>query len=147
MLGGRTRCAIGTLLRKLTRKCWVRTSRSLANGATTAYTYGSMSRLVQIAVGGPGGSLWAQRYGFNAAGERIYTLEGSTGTIGDAYQLDATGQHRRLGSREVDSASAEPPAWRRRDERERASQLTGVKYGATGADGCLLYTSPSPRDS
>jgi len=73
-----------------------------------------MSRLVQITVTTPTGTLWAQRYGFNAAGERICTLAGTTGTIGDAYNLDATGQ------------------------------LTGVKYGATGADsGYAMATNPT----
>jgi hypothetical protein len=33
-----------------------------------------MSRLVQITVTTPTGTLWVQRYGFNAAGERVLTL-------------------------------------------------------------------------
>jgi len=64
-----------------------------------------MDRLSQISVASGTGTLWAERYGYTAVGQRIYTLRGSSGTLGDAYWLDAI------------------------------SQLVGVKYGATGANG------------
>jgi hypothetical protein len=42
-----------------------------------------MSRLTQLTVTGPGGGgvPWAQRYGFNAARERVYSLNGARSTI------------------------------------------------------------------
>ena len=86
-------------------------TRTLSSGVVTTYSYDRMDRLEQIMVASGSAALWAQRYGYNAAGERIYTLKGSTGTVGDAYWLDAT------------------------------SQLVGVKYGATGANGS--YSSAS----
>ena len=80
-------------------------TRTLSNGVVTSYTYDAVERLDSITVSLGGATLWAERYGYNAAGERIRTLRGITGTLGDAYWLDA------------------------------ASQLRGVKYGAADATG------------
>ncbi|HRJ71067.1 MAG TPA: RHS repeat-associated core domain-containing protein [Terrimicrobiaceae bacterium] len=79
--------------------------KTLGNGVVTSYSYDAMSRITQIMVTSGSTALWAERYGYNAAGERIYTLTGETGTAGDAYWLD------------------------------NAGQLRGVKYGASGANG------------
>ncbi|MCX6972328.1 MAG: hypothetical protein NTV93_19565 [Verrucomicrobia bacterium] len=78
-------------------------TRTLSNGVVTTYTYNAANRLASITVSNGATVLWAERYGYNAAGERIYTLQGVSGTVGDAYGLDAT------------------------------SQLRGVKYGSTDA--------------
>ena len=78
-------------------------TRTLASGIVTTYTYDAADRLASITVSSSGGVLWAERYGYNAAGERIYTLQGTSGTVGDAYGLDV------------------------------ASQLRGVKYGSADA--------------
>lgn len=89
-------------------------TRTLSSGVITAYGYDGMDRLNQIVVTSGTAVLWAERYGFNAAGERTFTLSGTAGTVGDVYQLDAT------------------------------SQVTGVKYGATGADnGYTSATGPA----
>ena len=89
-------------------------TRTLSNGVVTTYGYDGMDRVNQIVVTSGSATLWAERYGFNAVGARVYTLSGTTGTVGDAYSLDAT------------------------------SQLVGVKYGATGASsGYAAATSPA----
>lgn len=89
------------------------TTRTLSSGAVTAYGYDGMDRVNKIVVTSGTGTLWAERYGYNAAGDRVFTLSGTSGTVGDAYQFDAN------------------------------SQLTGVKYGATGADsGYAAASSP-----
>ncbi len=88
-------------------------TRTLSNGVVTTYGYDGMDRLNQLTVTGST-TLWAERYGYNAAGERVYTLSGTSGTVGDAYWLDDIGQ------------------------------LRGVKYAATGADsGYATATSPA----
>ncbi|MFA7345978.1 MAG: RHS repeat-associated core domain-containing protein, partial [Terrimicrobiaceae bacterium] len=66
-------------------------------------TYDAADRLASITVSNGSTVLWAERYGYNAAGERTYTLHGDSGTAGDGYWLDTT------------------------------SQLRGVKYGAADA--------------
>ena len=78
-------------------------TRTLANGVLSTYTYDAANRLDSIVVSNGATVLWAERYGYNAAGERIFTLKGATGTVGDGYWLDAT------------------------------SQLRGVKYGSANA--------------
>jgi len=81
-------------------------TRTLGSGAVTTYSYDAMNRITEISVVASGSTvLWAERYGYNAAGERIYTLSGTSGTTGDTYWLDSAGQ------------------------------LRGVKYGASGANG------------
>jgi len=80
------------------------TSRTLSSGVVTTYAYDTMDRVTSISVSSGTSVLWAERYGYNAAGQRTYTLTGGSGTVGDAYWFDA------------------------------ACQLRGVKYGATGAD-------------
>jgi RHS repeat-associated protein len=93
-------------------------TRTLSSGAVTTYGYDGMDRVNQIVVTSGTATLWAERYGYNAVGERIFTLSGTSGTIGDAYALDAT------------------------------SQLVGVKYGATGADaGYSAAASPASAAS
>ena len=93
-------------------------TRTLSNGVVTTYGYDGMDRVNQIIVSSGTSTLWAERYGYNAIGERIYTLKGSTGTLGDAYWLDAT------------------------------SQLIGVKYGATGANSSYASaSSPVSEDT
>lgn len=88
-------------------------ARSLSSGVITNYTYDGANRVNQIVVSSGTNVLWAERYGYNALGQRVFTLKGSSGNIGDAYSLDAV------------------------------SQLAGVKYGATGADsGYGSATSP-----
>jgi len=69
-------------------------TRTLSNGVGTTYTYDAANRLASLTVSSGGGVLWAERYGYNAAGERIYTLHGDSGTAGDGYWLDATSQLR-----------------------------------------------------
>ncbi len=78
-------------------------TRTLANGVVSTYSYDAANRLDSIVVANGATVLWAERYGYNAAGERIFTLKGATGTVGDGYWLDAT------------------------------SQLRGVKYGSPNA--------------
>jgi len=69
-------------------------TRTLASGVVTTYTYDGANRLASIFVASGSTILWAERYGYNAAGERTFTLKGSTGTAGDGYWLDATSQLR-----------------------------------------------------
>ena len=109
-------------------------TRTLSNGVVTNYTYDAVERMNSITASLGGATLWAERYGYTTgawegsgetarqrslkgetsgservncyvAGERIHTLRGTTGTLGDAYWLDA------------------------------ASQLRGVKYSAADATG------------
>ena len=88
-------------------------TRTLSNGVVTTYGYDGMDRVNQIIVANGTSILWAERYGYNAVGARVFTLTGTAGTVGDAYSWDAT------------------------------SQLIGVKYGATGAgSGYASATSP-----
>lgn len=81
-----------------------RTVRALANGLSNTYAYDDVSRLKDQALTGSGGSLREWHYGFDAAGNRSWTVYGAmTNAIGDAYRHDAMGQ------------------------------VTGVKYGAANA--------------
>jgi hypothetical protein len=66
----------------------------------TTYAYDGANRLASITVSNGSTVLWAERYGYNAAGERICTLHGDSGTVGDGYWLDATSQLRgvKIGS-------------------------------------------------
>lgn len=79
-------------------------ARTLSSGVVTTYGYDTMDRLNALTVTSGATTLWAERYGYNAAGQRVFTLKGATGTSGDAYSLDNT------------------------------YKLTGVKYGASNAD-------------
>lgn len=79
-------------------------AKTLSSGVVTTYGYDTMDRLNALTVTSGATTLWAERYGYNAAGQRIFTLKGATGTFGDAYSLD------------------------------NKYQLTGVKYGASNAD-------------
>jgi len=69
-------------------------TRTLSSGVVTTYTYDAANRLASITVSNGSTVLWAERYGYNAAGERIYTLQGSTGTVGDSYWFDSASQLR-----------------------------------------------------
>lgn len=69
-------------------------TRTLASGVVTTYSYDGANRLASISVASGSTVVWAERYGYNAAGERTFTLKGSTGTVGDGYWLDATSQLR-----------------------------------------------------
>ena len=109
-------------------------TKTLSNGVVTRYTYDAVEWMNSITVSLGSTVLWAECYGYTTgawegsgetarqrslkgetsgservncyvAGERIYTLHGATGTVGDAYWLDA------------------------------ASQLRGVKYSAADATG------------
>ncbi len=70
-----------------------RTLRTLANGLSTSYAYDTMSRLTDQALAASGGTLREWHYGFDAAGNRSWTVYGAmTNAIGDAYRHDAMGQ-------------------------------------------------------
>jgi len=55
-------------------------TRTLSNGVVTTYGYDSMDRLASITVASASATLWAERYGYDAAGRRSYTLRGATVT-------------------------------------------------------------------
>jgi len=70
-----------------------RSLRTLANGLSTSYVYDDVSRLTDQALAGSGGTLRQWHYGFDAAGNRSWTVYGAmTNAIGDAYRHDAMGQ-------------------------------------------------------
>ena len=88
-------------------------TRALYNGVTTGYTYDAMDRVTAITTSLGSTTLWAERYGYEAAGRKTHVLSGTSGSVGNSFWLDAIGQ------------------------------LRGAKYGATGADsGYALATAP-----
>jgi len=115
-------------------------SRTLANGVTTAYTYDEANRLASLTASNASGVLWAERYGYNAAGERIYTLKGATGTAGDAYWLDATGQLRgaKYGSADATASYASQSGYSSWEEWEY--DATGNRLSSSGSVGNATYT-------
>jgi len=79
-------------------------TRTLSNGVTSTYAYDGMDRVSAITVTSGTSVVWAERYGYDAAGRKSFVLTGTSGSVGNSFWLDA------------------------------ADQLRGAKYGATGAD-------------
>ncbi len=113
-------------------------TRTLSSGVVTTYTYDAAERLDSVTVSQGSTVLWAERYGYNNAGERIYTLQGATGTVGDAYWLDATSQLRGV-KYGVANASAAYSGISASTYSEWTFDQTGNRIGETGNGGTKSY--------
>lgn len=115
-------------------------TRTLSNGLVTTYTYDAANRLASITVSNGSTVLWAERYGYNAAGERIYTLQGSSGTAGDSYWFDARSQLRvvKYGSA---NATLDYASQTGQSTAEWQYDEVGNRTAETGSGGTTTYTS------
>jgi len=126
------------------------TTRTLSNGVITSYTYDAANRLASLTVANATATLWAERYGYNAAGERTFTLQGSTGTLGDAYWLDATSQVRgvKYGSANATTSYASQTGatsaeWSFDAVGNRVSETSGANTTSYTANTINQYTTVS----
>jgi len=83
--------------------------------------------------------LWAERYGYNNAGERIYTLHGGSGTVGDAYWLHAASQLRGV-KYSVSDASATYSGISASVYSEWSYDAVGNRASQTSSSGTTTYT-------
>lgn len=115
-------------------------TRTLSNGVVTSYTYDGAERMDSITMSKSGTVLWAERYGYNAAGERIHTLRGTTGTPGDACWLDVASQLRRVKYNAADATGAYAGITAGTYS-EWSYDAVGNRLQETGSAGTVNYTA------
>jgi len=116
-------------------------TRALSSGVVTTYTYDAADRLASITVSNGSTVLWAERYGYNAAGERTYTLHGDSGTAGDGYWLDATSQLRGVKYGAADATQAYSSQSGQSATAEWQYDEVGNRTAETGSGGTTTYAS------